>query len=1083
MKFENLYSPKEIVTRYSQITISNKQRKAAKEWLQLLHDNKLEKETENYRNFADLILRDLLNYPEEELRKGFEKANVEFSFRNKNESTRVLFEAKGTKTKLDQRQNYGKKEQENPIIQTLSYMARIPSRFGVTTNYWEFVLLDSTIGDKKCHWFNFYDIENSDEKLREFIGIFSYEKLVLDNDKDELYDKTINEEKEFTDEFYKLFHETRLMLITEFQEKDGVTKSEAIYYTQIFLNRLIFIFFVEDRGFISDAHLFSNRLLKLLEAGQSTEHSRKVYDEISELFVAFDKGSESLRVFGFNGSLFSGVIPSKVFFSDLKESEFFSKVRQYSKLSKSTKLNEKATKIINQYKNHLSPIISNLLLLDSFNFNTEVNVNILGHIFEQSISDLEELKKGGVSRRKKEGVFYTPEYITRYICQNTIIPYLSKSNAITIYDLIDEHLENIEELENKMRELKILDPACGSGAFLVKAIDVLLEIYKEIQEVKESKGKYSSAGQYSLTKWSEETKIRDIVETNIYGVDINPESVEITKLSLFLKIATSNRKLFGLSKNVQMGNSLIDDKSVESRAFQWEIKFPEVLGPLIKEKGFDIIIGNPPYIRVQLLDHKIIDWLKQNKTVAYRRVDVSILFFEQAKKLLKDNGLVSFITSNQFQVTDYGLKIREFLLKQYKILRIIDFGDLPIFEDAQTYVSIYTLKNSNPDDFDYVKINDLVKARNIFSQKLIKIDISKLDSKPWVLKSKDALHLLEKLRKYPKLSDNIGHAGTGLFTGLDSILLLDESELKKHSIEKEATLPVIQGTDCEKFTKIQPTKYVIYPYKLKENKTYILEETELKSKYPNAYKYLSNNKDSLLTRKDSRKTFADKKHWYGLTRFGKLENFLQKKIVTPGEVREQKFTIDDTKSGFLNARIFSILINDDNYDIEYVLGLLNSKVMRFFLQSIAPLKKGGYYAYATQFLNQAPLPPSNANYKTKMIELVKGLTRVSHETSCLKNRFVTTVANNLGVKITNKLENSHQLSFDEFLNELKKQKVVLSLQKQDEWLDYFNKYKNNICENLVSHTKLESELDELSFLIFDLTDKEKNIVELMVKTK
>ena len=242
-------------------------------------------------------------------------------------------------------------------------MASIPSDFGVTTNYENFILLDSNLGDAKCHKFNFLSIEKNPEKLKEFIGMFSYQTLVLKNDKSELYNSTIIEEKEFTKEFYKLFHETRLMLIKAFQDKENVSKDEAIYYTQIFLNRLIFIFFVEDRGYLSDNRLFSNRLLQLIDAGHSTEHSRKIYDEISELFIAFDKGSAQLGVFGFNGGLFSGVIPNKIYFSDLRDPKFFSDVRQHSKLLKTTKLNENASKIINKYENKLNPIISNLLIL------------------------------------------------------------------------------------------------------------------------------------------------------------------------------------------------------------------------------------------------------------------------------------------------------------------------------------------------------------------------------------------------------------------------------------------------------------------------------------------------------------------------------------------------------------------------------------------------------------------------------------------------------------------------------------------------------------------------------------------------
>ncbi len=264
MEPSSLYNLKTIQKKFENITISNKQRDAANKWLKMLKEGKLEKEKENYFTFRDIILRDLLGYPENKIR--FEKKNVEFSVKNEENKTAVCFEAKGTKTKdLFARQHYEKKEQENPVVQTMTNMMRFPSTYGVCTNYQVFVLLDANHGLTKCHKFNFLTIENFEDKLKEFVGIFSYNTLVVSKSLEELYDDSITEEKEFTDEFYKLFHETRLMMIKAFQTKENVSKSESIYYAQIFLNRLIFIFFVEDRGYISDARLFSNRLLKLLE--------------------------------------------------------------------------------------------------------------------------------------------------------------------------------------------------------------------------------------------------------------------------------------------------------------------------------------------------------------------------------------------------------------------------------------------------------------------------------------------------------------------------------------------------------------------------------------------------------------------------------------------------------------------------------------------------------------------------------------------------------------------------------------------------------------------------------------------------
>ena len=507
----------------------------------------------------------------------------------------MCFEAKGTSTKdLFAIQHRTKKEHSTPIKQTWDYIGNIGLDYGICTNYKEFVLITKQFGYSKYHFFDFKSIQSNEKKLREFIGIFSKTRIIEKGFVEKLEKESIIEEKQFTEEFYKKYHETRLMLIKMFKENGNVTNIEAVYFTQLFLNRLIFMFFVSDKGFIPDRQLFTNRILHILQSNSCNEHSRKIYDDIKELFVAFDKGSKILGIFGFNGGMFSGVLPEKISFLDFKDDEYFKDILLHSKFTQA-QLNSKANGIVSKTP-QLNPIITNLLILDSFDFNSEVNVNILGHIFEQSISDLEELKKDETSKRKKDGIYYTPEYITDYICRNTIIPYLSKSNVSDVSELLEEYDDNLSELEEKLRKTTILDPSCGSGAFLVKAVDVLLEISKEINNKKGNNTTTSDQLQIT-TQWDEDKETREIIEQNIYGVDINRESVEITRLSLFLKLVSNDRKLSYLDKYVKIGNSLIEDKSVDPNAFSWRDEFPEILGELIDDKGFDVIIGNPPYVQ------------------------------------------------------------------------------------------------------------------------------------------------------------------------------------------------------------------------------------------------------------------------------------------------------------------------------------------------------------------------------------------------------------------------------------------------------------------------------------------------------
>lgn len=596
MQIQSLFIEEYLLGKFSNIKITYKQRNAQADWIKKLENKELEAEVKNYRNFEDIILRDLLNFPEKILRKGQNHEYVEFAYKDPDENWATLFEVKGHGiTDLFAKQNREKAAQDSPYIQTDTNMGRFSGiTSGVCTNYQNFILINSFHRLTKCHDFDFLTTKNNDDKLKEFIGLFSYDALVLKKIHSKLYEESTEKDKKFNTEFYKLFHETRLMIIKAFKEKENVSQTESELYTQIFLDRILFLFFALDRGLILDENgklnnrLFSNRILKQLQLDQCTKNSKKIFDDINLLFTALDQGDEILNISGFNGTLFSGRIPEKVYFLDFQDKHFFSEEYQNSKLFKPPKLSESQEKTFKKYQNFVNPIIRNLLILNSFDFTSQINVTILGHILEQSIEDLDRLRKSGNMDRKIHGVYYTPETLTDYICKNTIIPYLSKNKSNTIPKLISEYTEDIQKLEEKIKKIRIIDPACGSGAFLIKAAEILLDITEKIDEIKGPK-------QTQMGEFFPEKEISEIIKNNIFGVDVSQKSVEITKLSLFLKMARVGEKLSNISKNIVTGNSLILDKKIDSSAFDWNEKFSDVM----KSGGFDIVIGNPPWQLVQ----------------------------------------------------------------------------------------------------------------------------------------------------------------------------------------------------------------------------------------------------------------------------------------------------------------------------------------------------------------------------------------------------------------------------------------------------------------------------------------------------
>jgi Alw26I/Eco31I/Esp3I family type II restriction m6 adenine DNA methyltransferase len=593
-KSEELFDLSKVDKLCGQVVLSTTQINSAKEWIKLLDDNKLKKEKENQHLFEFHILQNILGYNPGECQR--EKEFIDYTINPLDQKSSICIEVKGSAQHLDAYQDRGgKKDKEKPISQLWGYMGE-GYDYGICSNYDAFWLITKDIGTKKIHKFNFLSIKSSDEKLdedklKEFIGIFS-RNAIFNNHITNLIEESERADEEFTEEFYKLFHETRLMIIKEFNQSSEISYNEAVHWAQIFLNRLIFIYFVEDQGFFPEK-LFRPRIKSIISSPSLDEETQKVFTDIIDLFGIMNKGSQIKGVHGFNGGLFGKQFPPEISFRDLRNKEFFND--EYQNFSTSLKSTSMDVLILSTlYSDSLSPLIRNLLLMDSYDFTSDLDVDILGHIFEQSISDLESLHQNKSSKRKTHGVYYTPDPITEHICTNAIVSYLSKQddqNSIT--KLVDEYSNNLDELESKIKDLTILDPACGSGAFLVKSVDILLKIDLEIQKRKSSN---ESIVQTGMDEFNKIREINLIIENNIHGVDINEESVEITKLSLFLKLAGPRSTLGYLSNNIKVGNSLIDDKNTSiQNSFSWEDEFPHIMGPLIDDKGFDVIVGNPPW--------------------------------------------------------------------------------------------------------------------------------------------------------------------------------------------------------------------------------------------------------------------------------------------------------------------------------------------------------------------------------------------------------------------------------------------------------------------------------------------------------
>ncbi len=964
-----------------------------------------------------------------------------------NEIVKAVIELKGTNTT-----DLNKIE-----VQAFGYKNNQPECEYVITSNFEKIrfYIDNAIEYTE---FNLFTLT---EKEFELLYIcLSYDSIAKGLPK-QIKDESVSQESLITKKLYndysqfknELYH-SLVKLNPQYEPLELFKKSQKL------LDRFLFIFFAEDRQLLP-----TNLIFRINKEWQQLRNMRIVvslYDRYKIYFNDLDCGAkvslpafsqtaskqvEEFQIYAYNGGLF------------------------------------KTDDLLNDIKIEDELLFAHTEKLSNYDFASEVDVNVLGHIFENSLNDLDEIKAQlegqevdkTKTKRKKDGVFYTPKYITKYIVDNTVGKLcLEKKEALQLVEsdyTIDKKrqkkttqdlTDKLNEYRNWLLQLTICDPACGSGAFLNQALDFLITEHRYIDELQ---GKlFGDALVLSDVEGS-------ILENNLFGVDINEESVEIAKLSLWLRTAQPNRKLNDLNRNIKCGNSLIDDVAVAGdKAFNWRKEF----SPVFEKGGFDVIIGNPPYVRVQNLNYQTIDFYKNNYKVCHQRVDLYLLFFEKSYSLLKKEGLLSFINPTMFVNSDYGVGLRKFI-KNTGLVEIIDFGDLSIFEDAITYTGIFTLRYSVQSSFGYIKVNNIAEViSSLQNGERQVLDIEGLSDDGWTFSSKNELQFLGKLNKGIKISD-IAEINSGCFTGLDEAFFVSDEIIQKHNLENELIFPVIMGKEPKRYCLNKPIKKSIYPYKNVEGKTELIDENEFSTRFPNIYKYLLQFKPLLLQRKDSRKSFEEMgRPWYSYTRKGLIDIFEKNKILVGYIVNDNTYCLDNKKYMFSVGRVFAIVPNDQELVLG-LLGILNSKISAYLMRLKCPIKQGGYFKISSKYLSELCIP--NAECVKVLNEQVSSILLRSDEYQKLIETLPDLIFQKYSISITKKIEHWYSFEFSEVLQDFKKSKVQLSLSEEAEWMQYFNEQKGRVQKLKSQIEQINKEIDQMVYKLYDLTEEEIAIVE------
>jgi hypothetical protein len=690
-----------------------------------------------------------------------------------------------------------------------------------------------------------------------------------------------------------------------------------------------------------------------------------------------------------------------------------------------------------------------------------IGVELLGSIYERYLGNTIRLTPKQVKVeekpevRKAGGVYYTPRYIVDYIVRETVGKAIEGKSP------------------KQIEKIRILDPACGSGSFLIGAFQYLIDYHVKWylahpeQEVRHAHPSLDFMREVHTdpdgAKRLSVYRKAKILRHNLFGVDIDPQAVEITMMSLYLKALEGEKSqlpakqhiLPELKYNIMCGNSLIgpdiydqgvlfaEDERDRINAFDWNFvaqgppSGPAALpaqgesgpcadsennrlgvppqtrragkaarlesepcatvsiGQVMRSGGFDCVIGNPPYIRIQAMKEWApveVEFYKQHyKAASSGNYDIYVVFIEKGLSLLNKQGKLGFICPHKFFNAQYGEPLRKLVAEGKNLSRVIHFGDQQVFEGATTYTCLLFLARAGSKQLELERVTDLEAWRGTGEATEGKIPAADITGSEWNFKVGTGTGLFEKLAQMPvKLANVAARIYQGPITSADTVYLFkDFAEGKRKSttkvlspeldewieIESRILKTVVRSGSINRYS-VQPTAHVLFPYQVKDCSARLFTPAEMKRDYPLAWDYLNRNKRLLETREKGK--FKDAE-WY---RFGRTQNlgmWEQPKLLVPYMVTHLATYVDNTDGFyFINVTTggYGITSADPTVSLSYLCGLLNSRLLDFYFKSVTTPFHGGYFAANKQYIEQLPIRPINFSDPSdkarhdKMVELV-----------------------------------------------------------------------------------------------------------------
>jgi type I restriction-modification system DNA methylase subunit len=947
---------------------------------------------------------------------------------------------------------------KSPVQQAWDYaLDLVGSKWVLISNLIELRLYAFGHGRSSYERFDIASLDDPDELKR--LWLLTGADNLLTGRTAALLEQSQNADKEITNRLYADYKSLRDRLIdTLDSDHPTLGRLAAIEHSQTILDRVLFMAFAEDNDLIP-----LNTIRKAL--GQKNDFVEfSLWDVFKGLFRAIDKGKTRKRngieetiIYAYNGGLFAP--------------------------------NPELDAL-----NVPDDLCQEFERLAEYDFERDVSVAVMGHVFEQSITDIKAMQAAArgeelpvATKRKREGVVYTPPFVTSFIAEQTIgrtleerfltlLPRYAKVKARHVpgEDITwrsgKAEREFWEAYREELRRLTVVDPACGSGAFLIAAFDFLSAEYRRVNDRLAEIGRRGSDATFKTGTLGLFDPDAEILAHNLYGVDVNSASVEITKLSLWIKTAKRGKALDSLEANIRVGNSLIEDTDYHPRAFVWRDAFPHIF----QEGGFDIVLGNPPYVRMELIK-PIKPYLETRFEVVADRADLYAYFFEQGARLLKlGTGRLGYISSATFFRSGSGQALRRYLSSKAAIEVVIDFGTLQLFEGVTTYPAILTLRRlgeqeSISGDLQFLSLSAHLpnELATVFRAEAKAMPRMRLSETVWSFEEAGPAILRTKLRSSARtLSDVYGPPLYGIKTGLNDAFVIDrvtrDRLVDANSSAKDLLKPFLKGENVRRW-RVQDDE--LFLINIPKGKIDI-------NRYPSV-------RDHLLPFHAALDSRATKQSWFELqqAQLAYQPKMLGPKVVWPHFQARASFCLD-REGYFINNKAFFI----PNLPL-FELAFLNSRLGWFILSSLARIKRGGFIEAEAQYVGQLP---SVSDFPNPELNELSDLATRAGQMARDRDALISSVRRRIpdlgpagrSAKVSGKLNDWWALDFATFRNEVKKNfKQDVPLAERNAWEAYLKAEGDKIKRLSREIEHVEREIDCIVYKLFDLSPEEIVIVE------